>query len=418
MIELSSITTGSGALMLSAIAFVVAGCIGAAFGTYLLLLAVAAHFYPERRPHAPPTTRLVILIPAHNESRLVARCIRSLLRQTYPRKLYEIVVVADNCDDDTAAAAAAAGADEVLVRNEPAKRGKGQALRWTLDQLWSRASVPDAVVVIDADSVADSAFLAILVEPFTRGTRVVQGESLLEDTGPAGASLRVTAFLLINRVRSAGRAALGLPGRLAGNGMLIARDVLEARPWDAFTSAEDVEYSLNLRTAGIKIGFARGAVLLSPPAPNQQAALHQELRWQGGKTYLARKWVGRLAKQGIRDRAPSLLVEAFDFALPPLSLLAAADLLGAAIASALAAASLMSPLILAPWLLALGTLALFVIVGLHAAQAPRSAYAALARAPAYILRMVLRAPRVILFRGDTWVRTERPVLAGDARDDA
>ena len=44
------------------------------------------------------------------EQQLIARCVGSLLDQTYPRDLYRVVVIADNCSDETAARAAAAGA--------------------------------------------------------------------------------------------------------------------------------------------------------------------------------------------------------------------------------------------------------------------------------------------------------------------
>jgi glycosyltransferase involved in cell wall biosynthesis len=50
---------------------------------------------------------VVVLVPAHDEEALIARCVRSLFAQTYPRELIEIVVIADNCSDDTATEAAA-----------------------------------------------------------------------------------------------------------------------------------------------------------------------------------------------------------------------------------------------------------------------------------------------------------------------
>jgi len=89
---------------------------------------------------------------------------------------------------------------------------------------------------------------------------------------------------------------------LAGNGMLLANELLRARPWEAFTSAEDLEYSLELNMASIRIAFAGGAVLLSPPAPNPQAAAQQQLRWEGGKALLARTWIPRLIMAALRDR--------------------------------------------------------------------------------------------------------------------
>src|SRR3954454_842477 len=136
----------------------------AALATYQVLLAVAALVSrgagaDDRVPSAS-ATRVAVLVPAHDESALSARCVRSLRDQTYPTKLYEVVVIADNCNDDTAEAAERAGA-RVLVRNDKTARGRARALRWALDQVLRQEARPDAVAVVDADSVAADDFLEV-----------------------------------------------------------------------------------------------------------------------------------------------------------------------------------------------------------------------------------------------------------------
>jgi len=189
--------------------------------------------------------------------------------------------------------------------------------------------------------------------------------------------------------------------------MLFAREVLLTHPWTAFTSAEDLEYSLILSTAGIKVSFAGDALLTAPPAPSAAAAATQQLRWQGGKVHLARKWIPRLIKQALSRRRVSLLAVAFDLATPPLALLAAAVLLGTAVAGAVVSTDLVSAWALVPWRVALGAIPSSVMLGLRAERAPAASYKALVRAPLYIGTMALRARHIIAFRGDTWVRTER-----------
>jgi 1,2-diacylglycerol 3-beta-glucosyltransferase len=385
---------------------VAAGCVLAAFALYLLLLSVAALFFSPGRRQAP-SARLTVLIPAHNEALLVGRCIGSLRAQTYPSELYDVVVIADNCTDDTAAVAAAAGASRVLVREVPDARGKGHALRWAMDRVLTDDAT-DAVVVVDADSVAQDDFLATLVQPLLAGAQAVQGESLLYEDGTSGTALRVLAFLLVNRVRPTGRAVLRLPAtHLAGNGMLLARDLLLDKPWGAFTSAEDLEYSLHLQVTGVRIAFARGAILLSPTAPNAAAGAQQQLRWEGGKAHLARTWIPRLVRRAFADRRISLLGLAFDLALPPLGLLAAGVIAGSVASAGLVASGALAPWVLIPWLSGLGAIALHVLVGMRAGRAPRSAYGALVGAPWFIATKALRAHRLLTFGADTWVRTER-----------
>jgi hypothetical protein len=387
------------------LAFVLAGAVVAAFAVYLAVLAVAALRHRAAGVgDETPTTRVVILVPAHDEEALVARCVRSLLAQTYP--LAQVVVVADNCTDGTAAEAAAAGA-HVLVREDADARGKGHALRFGIAAVMREWPETDAIAVVDADSIADPQWLARMVRPFERGAVAVQGESLLIDDGTPRTTLRVAAFLLINRTRPSGRAVFGLPCSLCGNGMLLSRRLLEERPWQAFSSTEDLEYAISLRRAGIGPVFARGAILRSDAAPDARAAAQQQLRWEGGKVHLARRFVPQLARDAVRERRPGLLDLAFELALPPLGLLAGAALSGAAITGVLAALGVLSAWALAPWLLALAALPVFVLVGLRAAQAPASAYRALARAPMFIARKALTARRLLRFRADSWVRTAR-----------
>jgi cellulose synthase/poly-beta-1,6-N-acetylglucosamine synthase-like glycosyltransferase len=49
-----------------------------------------------------PSTFLSIIIPARNEEENIAACIQSILNQSYPKNLYEIIVVDDHSTDTTA----------------------------------------------------------------------------------------------------------------------------------------------------------------------------------------------------------------------------------------------------------------------------------------------------------------------------
>lgn len=388
------------------------GAVPAAFGVYNCALAVAAFFHRPAPSQGAPTRRLTALVPAHDEQELIARCVSSLGSQTYPAELFDVTVIADNCTDETAARAEAAGAT-VLVRDEPDARGKGQALRWAIERVLARTQPPDAVVVVDADSIAVPDFLERLGRQLDAGATAVQGESLLIDDGTPASSLRAAAFLLVNRTRPSGRAVLGLPSHLGGNGMCFARELLLAHPWDAFTSTEDIEYAVKLRSAGVRPAFAAGAIVDSPTAPTAEAATQQQLRWEGGKVHVARTQIPRLVAAALRTRRLSLLDAAVELAVPPLGLLAAFAIAGAVPGVVLVAVGAAPLWMLLPWLVAVAAIPFYVLVGLRAAHAPRTAYRALLQSPVFIARKALRAHRLLSFRADTWVRTER---APDNRD--
>lgn len=384
----------------------IAGSWAALCAMYLLTLALAALRYTPSRAAVSATERVTVLVPAHNEALMIGACVRSLGAQSYPRELYEIAVIADNCDDDTAELARAAGADRVLERGAQAVRGKGPALRWAIDQLMAGAP-PAAFVIVDADTTAEHEALASLVEAFASGADAAQLDYVLDAGGSPGSALRAAAFLLVNRVRPSGRSVLGLSAFLVGNGMLLSTRLLTAVPWQAFTSTEDLEYSLDVQAAGRRIAFVGGASVRSPTAPNARAAAAQQLRWEGGRAHLRRTRGPRLVLAGLRRRSPRLILAAADLLTPALGALAALGLAGAAIAITTAATGLTPAWVAVPWLVALIAIPSYVLIGLHAGRAPRSAYRALMRAPLLVLSKPMAAGRVLRFRADSWVRTER-----------
>ena len=378
---------------------------------YLMVLAVALSRTggPPPAPSRPAGQRLLVLVPAHDEEALVARCVLSLLEQSYPRRLYQVFVVADNCSDGTAAAARAAGAT-VLERRDEEARGKGRALRWAIDHVLASERTADAIVVVDADSVAERDLLAGLAEQLAAGAEAVQAEYLIlvEDDTPR-ARLLEAAFLLFHRVRLGGRAALGLPVNLVGNGMLFSRHLLESLPWNAFTGVEDLEYSINLRLAGFRPRYAPAAVVRGPIPEGYSSMRGQRMRWEGGRFHVVRSRLPSLFGHAL-SRDARLFDAALDLAVPPLGLLLMALLAGtlcSGILAALRAAPLWAAL---PWALGLACLFGFVILGLRAARAPQATYRALLEAPRYLLWKLLTYGRLARgFDPGRWERAQRAV---------
>ena len=98
------------------------------------------------------------IIPAHNEEAVVANLVESLKHQDYPKELYDIYVIADNCTDKTAEVARKAGAI-VYERFDETKKTKGFALNWFLGQKIEEDADYDAFCIFDADNIEDLNFL-------------------------------------------------------------------------------------------------------------------------------------------------------------------------------------------------------------------------------------------------------------------
>ena len=92
----------------------------------------------------------------------------------YPKELYDIFVIADNCTDDTAKIARAAGAN-VFERFNKEKRGKGFALEWMFDKIFKMDTHYDGIAVFDADNLVDKNFLKEMNNKMCEVFKVVQG---------------------------------------------------------------------------------------------------------------------------------------------------------------------------------------------------------------------------------------------------
>jgi exopolysaccharide biosynthesis WecB/TagA/CpsF family protein len=385
-----------------------AGVVVAFAGLYLLFLAFGALLPPKGLVPAGPHSQLLVLVPAHNECELIARSLGSLVAQDYPRGLYEIVVIADNCTDDTATIATSHGA-QVLVRDCPDARGKGQALRWATDQLLRQRRDLDAVVVVDADSVCAPHLLSGLVARLEAGADAVQAEYLaLREDDSARSELKAAALLLFHRVRFRGRANLGMPCHLVGNGMLFSRRLLDEHPWNAFTSTEDLEYSVDLRLAGIRPVYAPEAAVYGPMPARGRAARTQQLRWEGGRFHVVRTRLPILVGRVLRHGSWDLFDAAVDLAVPPLGLLTAIAAAGSVVSVLLAVLGVMPAWTTAPWLAASLSVAAFVLLGLRAGGAPASTFRALLVAPVFVASTLLTRLRLLGgSKATTWRRTER-----------
>src|SRR5260370_5363622 len=219
-----------------------------------------------------------------------------------------------------------------MVRDEPDRRGKGRALRWAMDHLESGQVSPDGFVIVDADSIAGPNLLSDLAQALAGGADLAQADyPVLEDPqAGSGDQLRSLAVLLYNRTRNLGRAALGLPAALLGNGMMLSRELVRSRPWTAFSPAEDLEFGMRCRIDGIGARFVAAGV--QGPLPLRYAAgTALRVRWEGGRFYVLKRLGPSLLGRLVRSPDAAILHAVLDLAVPPVAILAMLTMAGLAV---------------------------------------------------------------------------------------
>jgi cellulose synthase/poly-beta-1,6-N-acetylglucosamine synthase-like glycosyltransferase len=371
--------------------------------TLELALVTPASFLPRRKVKSSASAadlNLAVIMPAHNEELLIARSVGSIRASAAASKT-RIVVIAHNCSDQTAERAAEAGA-EVLVYNDLNARGKGFALSYGFEDVFSQGA--DAALVIDADSVVSENLVDVVREAISRGASAVQCRyEMASPSGRAKAKLAALALRGFNLVRPVGRERLGLSSGVLGNGFAIRKRVFLETPYRALSIVEDLEYHLHLVMAGERVRFLEEAKVSAELPPSPSGETTQRSRWEGGRFLAARQWIGPLAKQVLHGRL-RLVEPLLDLAGLPL---------------AYAALTLLAALLLPLGWLRIYAAAALAIIGMHVLAAARaggefwSDMRLLCTVPAYILWKLRILPSLLRnsSAGAGWVRTEREPAA-------
>jgi cellulose synthase/poly-beta-1,6-N-acetylglucosamine synthase-like glycosyltransferase len=346
-----------------------------------------------------------MVVPAHNESAVIGRTVRSLIAVDWPAELRRVVVVADNCSDNTAALARNDGA-EVLERFSDTERGKGFALahayKTIIAEDWA-----DAVVVIDADTEVTPNLLQAFASRIETGTQAMQAYSgVLNPQVNWRTRLVTIAMTLMHRVRCRGRQRLRVSCGVRGNGMCFVLPLLKSVPHRAFSIVEDLEYSVQLGDAGVAVECVDEAEVLAEMVTSGKAAESQRQRWEGGRMAYLREQGLPLLKRAIAARDPVRFELALDVFTPPLASLALASAGLLVLAAILMALDFATSFALVPPSLCVLFLVVHVLRGVALSGLGWRGWAELARAPFFVLwklSLKLRRKR----GGQGWVRTQR-----------
>jgi cellulose synthase/poly-beta-1,6-N-acetylglucosamine synthase-like glycosyltransferase len=290
--------------------------------TFLTLLAVPS--WKPRNPKEANQPFFYVLIPAHNEEVVIARTVKSLQALEYPKELFEICVVADNCTDQTAQIARDLGV-HVFERFNTTERGKGYALQWLLDQLLPASPANSAYLFVDADSTISPNFLHIAARELGNGAEVIQayyGGANPDESWRS--ALRYIALTAMNYSRLLGRQRLGLSAGLRGNGMVFSANIARSFGWQAYTRTDDAELHARLLLLGQRVTFAPDCQVWGLMPVTEKQARSQDVGWEGGRVDIARQYVPSLIKAlpgRPLQQQMALLDGAIELATPPLSML-------------------------------------------------------------------------------------------------
>ena len=246
-------------------------------------------------------SKIIILIPAHNEEYTLQKTLNSCALLEYPEDLYDVNVIADNCDDETKNIAIK-NETKVLERFNELQRGKGYALEWAFNEIINIDY--DAVIIVDADCELSANALTSLDYYLKQGCQALQLNDISSnpDASPLSYILSVGNFIE-NEYFYYPKNLLKLAIQCRGTGMAFTKKLLHDVPWNASTITEDMEYSVSLFRNGVNVTFIKEAFVQSEFPDTDAKFVIQRTRWAQGNLGYTRSNALNLLKEGIKVRS-------------------------------------------------------------------------------------------------------------------
>ncbi len=275
----------------------IATALGAALKVFTIWFFVTSLFFKKKlKPfdHHAPKTRFACLIAARNEQAVIKDTVKSLLAQDYPKELFDVYVIPNNCTDLTGQEAKKAGA-EIIECALPVKK-KADALRQAAETL--RGEGHDVFCVFDADNFVDPGFLSAMNDAFCSGARIAKARMLAKNPAESWVSGCYAIYYgLFDAIFNRSRAAVGLSAKLVGTGFAIQKEFLyEIDGFNCETIAEDAELAALCAASGQKVFWVSKAVTYDEAPADLKTSVKQRMRWSSGIMDVADKKVPRLLR--------------------------------------------------------------------------------------------------------------------------
>ena len=275
--------------------------------SYYLFISFFGFYSRKEKLIFQPQKAFAIIVAAHNEEQVIGPLLDNLHVLKYPRSLYDIHVIADNCTDNTAAIARARGVF-VHERFNDVEKGKGYALEWMFEKLFGFERKYDAVAIFDADNLVHPNFLQVMNNRMCQGQKVVQG--YLDCKNPDDTWVSATfsiCFWIVDHIWHLAKYNIGLSSVLGGTGMCISTDILKEHGWGATCLTEDMEFTMKALLQGVPTYWAHEAIVYDEKPLTFKQSWNQRKRWAQGHFDVAGRYIPKLFKQGIKEGSIKML---------------------------------------------------------------------------------------------------------------
>lgn len=248
---------------------------------YISIFSIASLF--QKKKHSLNYTnqplKFCIIFPAYAEDAVILDSINTFMNQSYPKDLFDVIVVSDHMQDET----------NQILHQLPLKclianydnSSKAKAL-----QLASKfiSNDNDYVVILDADNVVETDFLYSLNKRICKPTPIAyQCHRQAKNRNTPTAILDAASEEINNSIFRRGHNNLGIASALIGSGMCFEKNWFVEHVSNLKTSGEDKELEAMLLAEGQFIEYIDEIPVYDEKTNNPANFSKQRRRWMAAQ---------------------------------------------------------------------------------------------------------------------------------------
>ena len=187
---------------------------------YFLVFSIASLFKHHNEPKkAKEQNRFIVLIPSYKQGRSILQTVNSVLGQSYPQRMFDVVVISDH--EEELINMQLAQMPVTLLTPNFDKSSKAKSMQYAILNL-PKFKIYDAVLILDAGNIVRPEFLEEVNDAYaSSGTKALQVHRLSANRDTPAARLDAVFEEINNAVFRRGHQILGLSAALNGSGIVF-----------------------------------------------------------------------------------------------------------------------------------------------------------------------------------------------------
>ena len=245
---------------------------------YIGIFAMASMFSQhEDTPKSRVENRFIILIPAYKNGVIAEQTVRSILGQTYPQRLFDVTVIADQLDEMSNFRLAQQPI--TLLTPNFSKSSRAKSLQLAINNL-PQFKLYDIAVVLNPGNIVEPEFLEQLNDAYeAAGTKAIQCHMLSQNRDTVSARLSAIFEEINNSIFRRGHVTLGLSAAASNSAMAFDFNWFKTNIMTTTTTWDDKELEARLLRQHIFVDYFDDIMVFSEKTRSAEDFNRQRGRW-------------------------------------------------------------------------------------------------------------------------------------------